>query len=450
MLRIAGVYLWIAASVSASPLAAATREVTFAADVAPIFFQHCTGCHHPNDIAPMSLLTYKDARPWAASIREAVVSRAMPPWRADPNFGSFSNDLRLSDAEIETVRAWVTQGAEEGDSLKAPAAPHYDDNWKIGKPDAVIDIGETHVVDAGGPDEYVYFEVPTGFTQDRWVQAAELRPGNRRVVHHAHVWVEAPKPPADAKAEGQKPEQVSLTFTEGKLTHIRPDAPVLDDGCLADDGAAWPGRPPQGGTGPIASYLPGKAPDAYPRGTAKLIPAGSVLRFQVHYSKTTGKTETDRTSVGLIFSDRPPDHPMRRIDISNYLFRLPPGDSNHEVSECHRFTAPISMLSLTAHMHVRGKSMRFDVEYPDGRKETLLNVPRYSFNWQMTYRFAEPKPIPAGARLIITAHFDNSLNNAVNPDPSKAIRWGEPSNEEMMDGWVEYLDAAVALAVARK
>ena len=434
-------------------VAAPAREVTYATDVAPILYQHCTGCHHPNDIAPMSLMSYTEARPWAASIREAVVSRVMPPWGANPHYGKFSNDLRLSDAEIETIRLWTTQGAKQGDPAKTPAAPKYTDGWKIGTPDAIIDIGETQTVSSGGPDEYLYFTVPTHFTEDRWVQAAELRPGNRRVVHHAHVWVEQPKPPtavtsAPAPAAA-KTEKVKLTFVEGKLTHLKPDAPILDNGCVADDGAIFPGNPPKGGTGPLASYLPGKTPDTYPADTAKLIPAGATLKFQVHYSKTTGKDETDRTSVGLIFAAHPPAHPMRRIDISNYLFLLPPGDANHEVSECHRFESSILLTSLTAHMHVRGKSMRFDVEYPDGRKETLLDVPQYKFNWQMTYHLAEPKLIPAGTRLIITAHFDNSANNPLNPDPTKVIRWGEPSKEEMMDGWVEYLDAAPTTTALR-
>ncbi len=420
---------------------AAARDVTYATDVAPIFFQHCTGCHHPNDIAPMSLMTYQDARPWAASIREAVVSRTMPPWHADPRYGHFSNDMRLSATEVETIRLWAVQGAKQGDPLKTPTAPVYTDGWKIGAPDAIIDIGQTQVVTPSGPDEYLYYTVPTHFAEDRWIQAAELRPGNRRVVHHAHVWVETPPKPVAAPIVASTPK-VSLTYTEGKLTHIKPDAPVLDNGCLADDGATWPGNPPKGGTGPIASYLPGKFPDTYPEGTAKLLPAGAMLKFQVHYSKATGKEETDRTSVGLIFAKHPPEHPMRRIDISNYLFLLPPGDDNHEVSECHRFDKAILMTSLTAHMHVRGKAMRFDVEYPDGRKETLLDVPHYSFSWQTTYHFAEPKNIPAGSRLIITAHFDNSANNPTNPDPTKVIRWGEPSKEEMMDGWVEYLDVA--------
>ena len=428
--------------------AAPAREVTYATDVAPILYQHCTGCHHPNDIAPMSLMTYKDARPWAAAIREAVVTRAMPPWDANPHYGKFRNDMRLSEADIETIRLWTTSGAKEGDPAKAPAAPKYTEGWKIGVPDAIVDIGETQVVTPSGPDEYIYFTVPPHFAEDRWIQSAELKPGNRRIVHHAHVWVDESKP-APPENPGT-PAKVSLTFTEGKLTHIKPDAPVQDNGCLANEGATWPGNPPQGGAGPLASYLPGKAPDIYPPGTAKLLPAGAIIKFQVHYSKVTGKEETDRTAVGLIFAPHAPEHPMRRIDISNYLFLLPPGDPNHEVSECHRFSQDILMTSLTAHMHVRGKSMRFDVQYPDGRKETLLDVPRYRFNWQMTYHLAQPKPIPAGTMLIITAHFDNSANNPANPDPAKVIRWGEPSKEEMMDGWVEYLDAKPAKTAQRE
>jgi hypothetical protein len=411
-------------------------EVTFTRDVAPILYKNCVGCHRPGDIAPMSLLTYKEARPWAASIREAVVLRKMPPWHADPRYGHFANDARLSDAEIATVRTWVSSGAPEGNPADLPPQPKFNADWHIGKPDLVIDIGQDYTVEAQGPDEYVYFTVPTNFTEDKWVSAVELRPGNRKVVHHAHVFLA--EDPSDKK-DGHKDVASTFMYQDGKLTHMKPDAPVKNDGCAANDAGNYWGR--RGGqNGILGSYLPGKPVDAYPAGTAKRIPAGAKLTFQVHYSRTTGKTEIDRTLVGFVFAPGPPETPLKRMDISNYLFRLPAGEPNQEVTECHTFDQDIELLSLTAHMHFRGKDMRFELERPGvpGR-ETLLFVPKYDFSWQTLYRLAEPVAIAKGSRLIITAHFDNSANNPYNPDPVKVIRWGEPSNEEMMDGWLEYV-----------
>ena len=420
------------------------REVTFSHDVAPILYRRCVSCHHPNDVAPMSLVTYKDARPWATAIKEAVLKRKMPPWFADPHFGKWSNDARLSDEEIQTLKTWVESGSPEGNPKDTPPAPTFTNGWNIGTPDVVISIPE-HKLTATGPDEYTYVTVPTNFTEDKWVVAAELRPGNRRVVHHAHVFVvtDDAKPKAAAAVKNPAAEYSAwLRIKEGTLTFIRPDAPVIDDGCAIDDNGAFPGSKQNPLGNLISSYLPGREADVYPEGTARLIPAGAKLNFQIHYSHATGKPETDTTSVGLIFAKEPPRQVARRIDLSNHMFRIPAGDPNHEVSECHTFQQDMYITSLTPHMHLRGKAMRMMVTYPDGRQETLLDVPHYDFNWQITYREATPVFIPKGTRLTIDAHFDNSVNNPRNPDPTKVIRWGAASEVEMMDGWVEYLDAA--------
>ena len=260
-------------------------------------------------------------------------------------------------------------------------------------------------------------------------------------------WFEMPPAPEPAVTGQEKKKDPQAEYTnwlmvhEGKLSHIREEAPVLNDGCLAEDNGNLPGRKLNDGSGPIASYLPGKGADVYPIGTAKKIPAGAILKFQVHYSKVTGKPETDTTSVGLIFAREPPAQPALRVDLSTYLFKIPAGDPHHEVSECHTFEKDVYITTLTPHMHLRGGDMRFDVEYPDKRKETLLFVPHYDYNWQITYRLAKPAFIPKGTKIAVIAHFDNSANNRFNPDPTVDIRWGEASNKEMMDGWVEYLDA---------
>jgi len=429
------------------------KAVTFNKDVAPILYRHCVACHHPNDIAPMSLITYTQVKPWAASIKEAVLMRKMPPWKADPHYGKWSNDTSLSTAEIETLKAWADSGKLEGNAKDLPAAPVFEDGWRIGRPDLVIGIPE-HKLEGSGPDEYTSIHVPTNFTEDRWVIAAELRPGNRKVVHHAHVFFSVPAPapaaPAAAPAAANKaaPDPVRqyanyLTIHEGTLSWIRPDAPVIDDGCAVDDNGQLPGRV-VGELSLLSSYLPGRDPDVYPEGTARKIPAGATLDFQIHYSHATKKTEVDATSVGLIFAKEPPRQPSHRLDFGNHLFLIPAGAADQMVTECHTFNQDIYITSLTPHMHFRGKSMRIVAAYPDGRKETLLYVPEYNFNWQITYRPVEPIHLPKGSRVEIEAHFDNSRNNPLNPDPEKVVRWGSASENEMMDGWVEFVDSPPA------
>src|SRR3984957_2899153 len=361
-------------------------EVTFTHDVAPILYQHCVACHHPNDIAPMTLITYNQVKPWAASIKEAVLLRKMPPWKADPHYGKWSNDPSLSPAEIETLKAWADGAKLEGDPKQLPAAPVFDDGWRIGKPDQVVSIPE-HKLEGSGPDEYSYIRVPTNFTEDRWIVAAELRPGNRKVVHHAHVFVRAAEA-AVAKKTAADPVRAYanwLMVKEGTLSWIRPDAPVINDGCAVDDNGRIPGHLP-GESSLLSSYLPGRGPDVYPDGTARKIPAGATLDFQIHYSHATKKTEVDATSVGLIFAKETPRQASLRMDFGNHLFRIPAHAADQQVTECHTFTKDIYITSLTPHMHYRGKAMRIVAAYPDGRKETLLNVPEYNFNWQITYR----------------------------------------------------------------
>jgi hypothetical protein len=303
---------------------AVPRELTFTEDVALILYRHCVVCHHPGDIAPMSLFTYKDARPWAAAIREAVVSRKMPPWSADPAVGQWSNDPRLSEAEIQTIKAWVEGPKLEGNPKKLPTARQFPDGWRIGEPDAVIAIPEQTLA-ATGPDEYTYLTVPTNFKKDRWIVAAELRPGNRKIVHHAHVFVTNPAA-AESKKSTKPPDPVAayakwLRVHDGSLEWVRPEAPVIDNGCSVDDNGLFPGTKSSDADSLISSYLPGREPDVYPPGTARLIPAHARLSFQIHYSRTTGKIETDQTSVGLIFAKEPPQRISRRIDLSNQMFR---------------------------------------------------------------------------------------------------------------------------------
>jgi hypothetical protein len=432
-----------------------TADLTFSKDVAPILYQRCVQCHHPGDIAPMSLLTYKDARPWAAAIREAVVSRTMPPWRSDPHVGQWSNDPRLPDHEIEIIKNWAEGSKAEGDPKLMPPMPEFSGGWKIGKPDAVIAIPE-HDLAGSGPDEYTYVTVPTNFKEDRWIIAAELRPGNRKVVHHAHVFVVDPPSTATVDVKNGKDNNPSaeyakwLRIKQGSLEWVRPEAPVIDNGCSVDDNGLFPGSKSSDLGSLISSYLPGRGPDVYPTGTARLVPAGATMNFQIHYSHTTGKPETDATSVGLIFAKEPPSRISRRIDLSNQMFLVPAGEPDQEVTECHTFDKNVLITSLTPHMHLRGKAMQIFADLPDGRRQLLLSVPDYEFNWQFTYRARDPIYLPKGTRIEVHGHFDNSANKRGNPDPAKVIRWGSASENEMMDGWIEYVDAPATQAESTK
>ncbi len=422
--------------------AGAGKPVTFSKDVAPVLYKNCVSCHHPNDIAPMSLLTYKEARPWAAAIRQAVVQRVMPPWHADPHTGEYLNDPRLSDREIQIIDSWVKSGAKEGDAADLPSPPIFRAGWHI-QPDAILSIPETSVA-AGNQDDYEYIYVPTNFTQDMWVQSAEVVPGDRRVVHHATVSVITAEEMAKLqRASGHTGESLNkYQYRTGKVNHTKPDAPVNDDGCSPTPELT---EPSLGSLNHVPGiYLPGHLAETRPAGYALKIPAGSYLQFQVHYSNRLGQDVKDRTAIGLVFAKQPVQHEVAQYEIWNNFFLIPPGDGDHKVTSCFVLPKDLTAVAYTAHMHFRGKSMKTEAIYPDGRRELLFNVPKYDFRWQETYFLKNQFLLPKGTKLVTTAYFDNSANNPLNPDPTKTIRWGEPSNEEMMGFWLAYADVEPA------
>jgi hypothetical protein len=421
---------------------AAVASPTFTRDVAPIFYQKCAGCHRPGELAPMSLLEYKTARPWAKAIRASVLTRKMPPWFADPRYGEFLNDARLTEQEIGAVRAWVDAGAPEGNPLDLPTPPSFMEGWRYGKPDVVIDIGQDFPVPAG-KDIYKYFIVPTNFTEGKWIRAAQLLPGNRKLVHHAHLSIisEESATLTDATT-AQAKKLAGFAEIEDGLTRVRMDAPVINDAC---DGNG--GLPNLAGfeEGSLATMLPGKPPDVYDvfgdNSIAKYIPAGAKLRFEIHYAKVA-HAGTDRTSVGLYLSPKPPLKPLKRVDLRNRFFLIPAGAASQEVKRCYDVEQDKLLVAITPHMHFRGKDATYELQHADGRRETLLAVPHYSFDWQMQYRFKAPVFMEKGSRMVVTFHYDNSINNPANPDPGKAIRWGDRSEDEMMATWTETLDGS--------
>ena len=368
--------------------------VTYAKDVAPIFFKHCASCHRPGEIAPMSLMSYREARPWAKSIREQVIGRQMPPWHADPAYGHFKNDRRLSPPEIETIVAWVDGGAQEGHSKDLPPAPAFTAGWQIGQPDAVFAMSEEYQVPAEGVVQYQYFVVPTDFAEDRWVQAAEIRPGNRAVVHHVIAYLAGPE--------------------------VKLGRPGLDGRLESLTGTA-----------------PGEMPLVLPEGFGKRVRAGSRIVFQVHYTPN-GRPQRDRASIGLVFNKRPVRKVFGGGAAINPFFLIPPGADNHEVRASYAFREDVHIWTLMPHMHLRGKDFRYRLVYPDGTSQILLSVPRYDFNWQTRYELAEPIAAPRGSRLECIAHFDNSAGNKFNPDPTRRVLWGQQTWEEMMIGFVGF------------
>jgi mono/diheme cytochrome c family protein len=388
--------------------------VTYNKDVAPIMQKNCQVCHRPGEIAPMSFMSYKEVRPWARSIREKVVMREMPPWFADPKHGEFSNDCRLSQKEIDTIAAWVEGGAKEGDPKDLPPNPKFTDGWQIGKPDVVIPMTELYSVPAEGVIPYKYFVVPTNFTEDKYAQLAEIRQGNRKLVHHVIVDVIYPDQGNLPKAGEIKPEQLAALR--------RPTGN---------------GERPADSDGRLVGWAPGEAPLILRPGQAKLIKKGSALIFQVHYT-TNGEAGTDRSSVGLIFSKYPVEKRVITAGAAARSLAIPPGAPNHEVVSSFTFKEDSHIDSLHPHMHVRGKDFLYRLVYPDGSSKELLSVPRWDFNWQMTYFFKEEVAAPAGSRLECVAHYDNSEKNKFNPDPTKLVEWGPQTWDEMMIGYLDY------------
>ena len=433
-----------AAGLSTIHSASANRKpaaVTFSKDVAPIFHSKCTECHRPGEAAPFSTLTYKDVRPWAKSIKEKVVSREMPPWHADPHFGEWANDRRLSETEIKTIVAWVDGGAVEGSPKDLPEAPKYAAGWSIPTPDVVLQMEEEYSLDANGPDEYQYFDVPTNFTEDKYIQMAEARPGNRKVVHHIIAFIVPPGQPTlnkIKKENRQKALEMSLANTplyrDGALIRLKKEAPVYDNG--ADIPPELRGY--NNVDDFLTAYAPGHNPDVWKLGTAKKVPAGATIRFQVHYSKVAGSEQKDRSMIGLIFAPEKPIKTLNTRAIANSFFKIPANTSHHKVTAEWTAWRNTTVYTLMPHMHYRGAAMEYKVTYPDGKSEVLLNVPNYSFAWQAGYTLKTPKMLPKGSKITVTGYFDNTAKNKFNPDPNQIVRYGEPTYDEMMMGFMDY------------
>ncbi|HEY7424824.1 MAG TPA: redoxin family protein [Gemmataceae bacterium] len=371
----------------------ARKDVTYAKHVALILQQRCQACHRPDQPAPFALLTYSDAVKHARMLKEVTTQRRMPPWHADPRHGKFTNDRRLSDKEIETLAAWVDAGTPKGDDKDLPKPVAWVKGWRMGKPDLMLEMPKEFEVPADGTLPYQQFTIDPGFKEDMWVDKAEARPGAAGVVHHVVVYI-------------LKPGQDKPFDNKGNINTL-------------------------------VGWTPGDLGLVCPPDTGLRIPKGSKLMFEMHYTPN-GTAVKDRSSIGLIFHKKPPKCEMLMNTFMNESIRIPPRDPHYRAEATMRLPADARILSLVPHMHWRGKDYFYELIYPDGRKQTLLSVPRWDFNWQNTYQFAEPVKMPKGVRLHAVAHWDNSRNNPYNPDPDKEVRFGLQTWEEMMVGWCVY------------
>jgi len=398
---------------------------TFSRDVAPILFKNCVSCHRPGEMAPMSLLTYAQARPFARSIREKVELGTMPPWHAEAPAGTFLNERQLTSTEKGILVRWASNGAPEGDPKDMPPVPSFPTGWTIGTPDAIFTMAKPYDVPASGEIAYQFVQIPTNFTEDKWAQAIEIRPGVRSVVHHVLVFASEP---------GGTPRQQPFVQRPGggNGRGAAQVAPAL--------AAALRGRAQNAATnrGPlIATTAPGTNAQLFQPGKAMRIKAGSILTLQIHYT-ATGKAEKDSTSVGFIFAKEPPQQEVRSSAFVNAQLTIPAGATNHRVDSVIDFNQDAHIVALFPHTHLRGKNWEYQLTYPDGREEVVLAVPRYDFNWQTYYQFAKPIAAPKGSTLRAIAHYDNSANNKANPDPKVEVRWGDQTWEEMQYSGITY------------
>jgi peroxiredoxin len=366
-------------------------EITYSKHIARILQDNCVKCHRPGEIGPFALTNYDEVVGWAEMIREVVDQQRMPPWHANPKYGHFLNDARLSDEDKQLIARWIDAGAPEGDKADLPPPRTFTVGWQIGQPDQIVYMTEKPFsVPAKGEVRYQYFLVDPGFTEDKWVKSAECRPGNRAVVHHIIVGIVPP----GAKLGG------------------------------GDFAGGW-----------LAATAPGARPMVLREGMAKKVPAGSRFVFQMHYTPN-GTPQQDRSCIGIVFADPSTIHNLVATEkAGNQRFRIPPGDPNYKVEANNMLSRDMLVLSLMPHMHVRGKAFRYTAFYPGGESEILLDVPHYDFNWQNGYEFLEPKLMPKGTRMFCEAWFDNSEQNLANPDPTKEVRWGDQTWEEMMIGY---------------
>ncbi len=394
---------------TAKATAKAKRSLTYAKDIAPILNQNCASCHRPGEIGPFALLSYADAKKRAAQLTSVTESRFMPPWHAESH-GEFRDERKLTSDQIATIKEWAAAGAPEGNPAAIPAPPKFPQGWTLGKPDLILEPSKAYTLGAEGTDVYRCFVIPGGQTQDRYIAAMEVRPGNAKIVHHVIAYLDG-----SGKARQHETEN-----TDGQ-----------------------PGYTSYGGigtspSGSLGGWAPGNMPRLLPDGVGTLFPKGTDVVLQVHYHRS-GKAETDQTKLGLYFCKKPVEKRMRIMPIIG-LLSIPAGEANYTV---RGFPMPVpsdaTILGVMPHMHLLGRDMTVTASLPDGTAKQLVHVPNYDFNWQTTYMYKEPVKVAQGTRLGLIAHYDNSAKNPRNPNnPPKPVKWGEQTADEMCIAFVYY------------
>jgi len=387
---------------------AAEGTPTFTKDVAPILYENCVSCHRPNHLAPMSLITYDEARPWARAVKAKVVAGEMPPWGADSSLRAYRNDASLSQTEIDTIAAWVDGGALEGSDADLPDVPEFAEGWSIGEPDVIFTMLEPFRVPADGTVPYSYVTIPTNLAEDTWISAHEFRPGDRRVLHHVIPFVlEDDGKPATAEVRSRRDR--SRTVASGAR---------------------------------VGGYVPNRLGTVYQDGVAVRLPAGADIEAQMHYT-TIGEVVYDQSSWGVVLAKSPAGASVRRAgggQLVNFMFAIEPGNANYKVAASRPIKEDTYLTSMMPHMHVRGKSAKYTVKREDGSEVVALWVPNFDFNWQLNYVLDEPIFMPKGSTLETEFHYDNSPTNRFNPDPTQTVHWGDQTWEEMMLGYYGTVD----------
>ena len=390
---------------------AAEGVPTFTKDVAPILYENCVACHRPNHLAPMSLITYEDARPWARAVKAKVLAREMPPWGADSSVRAYRNDASLAQTEIDTVAAWVDGGAIKGNDSDLPDVPQFTEGWSIGEPDLIFTMLEPFRVPADGTVPYSYVTVPTNLPEDTWISAYEFRPGDRRVLHHViPIVLEDDGQPATAEVKARR------------------------------DRSRTPARGAR-----VGGYVPNRLGTVFEDGVAVKLPAGADIEAQMHYT-TIGEEVYDQSSWGVVLA-KGPGASVRRAgggQMVNFMFAIEPGNPHYKVTASRPIKEDTYLSSMMPHMHVRGKSAKYTVRHEDGSEVVALWVPNFDFNWQLRYELEEPIFMPKGSTLEAEFHYDNSPNNRFNPDPTQTVRWGDQTWEEMMLGYFGTVDPNAA------
>jgi hypothetical protein len=403
-----------------------TAQVTFSENVAPIIYSRCTGCHRPGEAAPFSLISYDDAAKRGKLIAAVTASRLMPPWRAEPASYPYKDSRRLTDAELGTLQSWVKNGMPKGDLAKTPAPPKFPDGWQLGTPDLVVRMDKGFTVPAEGADIYRYQRIPLNLPDDKWVQAIELRPSARNVVHHVLFFADSSEAAKNIEAEQEAggSSGAGMKFTRGMI--------------------------------PLGGVAVGAQPHLLPGGLALKLPKGTDLMFQYHFHPI-GKEETEQSTIGLYFAQKAPEHTLANVQlpVTYGLFSgldIAPGQRDFKVRDSFVLPVDVQAVSVGAHAHYIGKTMKMTATFPDGTVKTLLDIQDWDFAWQDRYFFEDAILLPKGTKLDSEVSWDNSEDNPKNPSrPAIQVRWGEQTKDEMGAVTLQVYPAAESdLAILRQ